>query len=404
MSDCMIGNVKFPAEKPTPGTIIFDANFESGNLGRVDMLSECEYDLFVRPDTCNPRHRVWFYFAVENALPNQKVVFNVVNLSKLRTLFDTASAAPVVRRCSQQTWMRIPVKHLYYYRSAAHADRFVLSIAFIFDSAQRYEFAYCIPYTYTDLQNLLAEIDSRNLRFFSRDVLALSVQRRKVDIITITETPLYSRQKIVFITARVHPGETPSSFVIKGIIDFLVSDDERAKRLRSEYVFKLVPMLNPDGVYLGNYRCSLIGCDLNRHWLAPSSWAQPTLYATKNLLLRYNANPQIDLIMYLDLHAHSQRTNSFIYGNVFSKDARRCERQLIIPYLLSELTDDFSLSYTSFNTDAEKAGTGRRTMGDLLDPNCFCYTLEVSFFSYRPHDSLTAKTIPYLDFTCKLTN
>lgn len=70
---------------------------------------------------------------------------------------------------------RIPAKHLYYYRSAVHADRFVLSFAFIFDSAQRYEFAYCIPYTYTDLQNLLTEIDSRGLRFFSRDILTLSV-------------------------------------------------------------------------------------------------------------------------------------------------------------------------------------------------------------------------------------
>ena len=26
-----------------------------GNLGRVDLISEFEYDLFIRPDTCNPR-------------------------------------------------------------------------------------------------------------------------------------------------------------------------------------------------------------------------------------------------------------------------------------------------------------------------------------------------------------
>ena len=28
----------------------------SGNLGRVDYISEFEYDLFIRPDTCNPRY------------------------------------------------------------------------------------------------------------------------------------------------------------------------------------------------------------------------------------------------------------------------------------------------------------------------------------------------------------
>ena len=34
-----------------------------------------------------------------------------------------------------------------------------------------------------------------------------------------------------------------------------------------------------------NYRCSLMGFDLNRHWLQPSPWAHPTLYATKNILI-----------------------------------------------------------------------------------------------------------------------
>ena len=28
-----------------------------GNLGRVDFINDYEYDLFVRPDTCNPRYR-----------------------------------------------------------------------------------------------------------------------------------------------------------------------------------------------------------------------------------------------------------------------------------------------------------------------------------------------------------
>jgi murein tripeptide amidase MpaA len=49
-----------------------------------------------------------------------------------------------------------------------------------------------------------------------------------------------------------------------GILDYLVGDTEGARYLRNHFVFKIVPMLNPDGVFVGNYRCSLSGLDLNR--------------------------------------------------------------------------------------------------------------------------------------------
>lgn len=70
----------------------------------------------------------------------------------------------------------------------------------------------------------------------------------------------------MFFSARIHPGESNSSWMMKGIIDFLVSDSPEARVLREKFVFKIVPMLNPDGVINGNYRCSLAGADLNRRW------------------------------------------------------------------------------------------------------------------------------------------
>lgn len=42
-----------------------------------------------------------------------------------------------------------------------------------------------------------------------------------------------------------------------------------AKKLRRKFVFKLVPMLNPDGVIVGNYRTNLAARDLNRTYKDP---------------------------------------------------------------------------------------------------------------------------------------
>ncbi len=73
-----------------------------------------------------------------------------------------------------------------------------------------------------------------------------------------------SRRNSIILTGRVHPGESAASFVMEGAIDYIVSMTEGARLLRDKYVFKIIPMLNLDGVIIGNYRCSLSGQDLNR--------------------------------------------------------------------------------------------------------------------------------------------
>ena len=58
----------------------------------------------------------------------------------------------------------------------------------------------------------------------------------------------------MFVTARVHPGETPASFVSQGLVDWLLGSEDTAVQLRQGATVVVVPMLNPDGVFLGNYR------------------------------------------------------------------------------------------------------------------------------------------------------
>ncbi len=66
-------------------------------------------------------------------------------------------------------------------------------------------------------------------------------------------------KKAIIFSARVHPGETGASYMMKGIIDYLVGPTVEARILRDNFIFKIVPMVNPDGVILGNTRCSLVG-------------------------------------------------------------------------------------------------------------------------------------------------
>nr|CAH8873658.1 unnamed protein product [Trichobilharzia regenti] len=381
------------------GQLIFDACFESGNLGRVAYVSDYEYDLFIRPDTCNTRFRVWFNFTVENTKYQQRVIFNVVNFSKTKSLYREGMS-PLVKSSSRPSWSRIPQKCVFYYRCPEHKKKYVMSFAFSFDCEEDvYQFAYCYPYTYSRLQTYLGIIENKNYAHFRRELLGLTIQQRRLDLITITHPSNFnatnnSKKRIIFVTARVHPGETPSSYVCQGFIDFMVSNHPVAKQLREHLVFKIVPMLNPDGVYLGNYRSSLMGFDLNRQWQSPSLWAHPTIYATKQLLMNLDNDASADVNFFIDIHAHSTLMNGFMYGNIY-EDEKRAERQATFPSLLSQFAEDFSLPQTNFNKDSLKAGTGRRTLGGILDDSTLCYTLEVSFYSYT--NMLTGEMIPYTE-------
>jgi murein tripeptide amidase MpaA len=72
--------------------------------------------------------------------------------------------------------------------------------------------------------------------------------------------------------------------MLEGMIDFLLSTSELAQNLLSNYVFKIVPMVNIDGVVHGNSRAELIGCDSNRRWSDPHKFYDPIVSAIKKMI------------------------------------------------------------------------------------------------------------------------
>jgi len=127
-------------------------------------------------------------------------------------------------------------------------------------------------------------------------------------------------KKHIFITSRVHPGESQASYMVEGLINFLLSDHPEADEIRSKFVFKIIPMLNPDGVIFGNYRNSLLGVDLNRRWKKPSRYLHPEVYYTKQIIKYFDLKskqPDCDsggVVMFADFHGHSKNMDAFMYS------------------------------------------------------------------------------------------
>jgi len=88
-----------------------------------------------------------------------------------------------------------------------------------------------------------------------------------VSLLTVTDLmdlsiPLDDRY-VILVTARLHPGESNGSWMMDGFITYITSQQSSAINLRKKVIFKIIPMLNPDGVVAGNFRCSMSGKDLN---------------------------------------------------------------------------------------------------------------------------------------------
>lgn len=142
----------------------------------------------------------------------------------------------------------------------------------------------------------------------------------------------------------MHPGETVSSWMMKGILDYLLDPNSAESHLlREHFIFKIVPMLNPDGVIHGNYRCSLAGVDLNRRWKNPNKLLHPEIYYTKKMIKEFRSKTPI--ILYVDLHGHSRKKSVFMYG---CHDEQNPGATREIPFLLSRINKNFSFNECNF--------------------------------------------------------
>mmetsp|Transcript_1831 Transcript_1831/g.6502 ORF Transcript_1831/g.6502 Transcript_1831/m.6502 type:complete len:594 (-) Transcript_1831:90-1871(-) len=360
----------------------FSSAFESGNLQSVTKIGENEYNLTLSPDIGTTTWVQWFYFEVEGMKKGVTYKFNINNFYKVDSLFNYG-LKPLIY-IEGKGWRRAGENIAYFpnemYNENTESSFFTTTWTYTpTEDIETAYWAHCYPYTYSDLQDYLTELEALNLPFFERDTLCYTLAHNRIDLLTITaptdnELDMKSRQGVI-LSARVHPGETTASWTMKGAIDFLVSDDPEAVYLREHYVFKIVPMLNPDGVIVGNYRCSLSGQDLNRTWIEADALTFPEIHAYKKFIEDFSDERSI--ILFTDFHSHSKKFSSFMFGNTSKNRFLRLSTR-VFPLLLSKHSENLvNYNYCTFSISKMKASTARVVAyKDLKIMNSF--TLEAS--------------------------
>lgn len=125
------------------------------------------------------------------------------------------------------------------------------------------------PYTTEDLANYLTSISSNP--YVTIDTLGHSpFYQIPLQLVTISDGSVTAPKKTIWINARTHAAEVGSSFLLEGLISAVLADDELGRSLRNQFIFKIVPMENADGVKMGNYRTNAASINLEKQWIFTS--------------------------------------------------------------------------------------------------------------------------------------
>ncbi|KAK7492909.1 hypothetical protein BaRGS_00015856 [Batillaria attramentaria] len=294
---------------------------------------DIEFNVWTKPDCggtpAENGNRSWFYFGIRGWTPNRLIKINIMNMNRQGKLYSQGHTPFVRLLPGKPKWERIRDKPSY----ETVDGQFILSFTYRFPDLRGATcyFAFCFPWSYTESQEQMTALDDKFAKcinmtpespkdgiYYYRELLCESLDKLRIDLITITSCHgmtkyleprfdcnlfpdknkprcrKFKGKRVFLLSSRVHPGETPASYVYNGFLDFILREnDPRAAKLRQMYVFKLIPMLNPDGVMRGHYRTDQRGMNLNRMYLDPSVALHPAIYASKSLLVYHHVENRV---------------------------------------------------------------------------------------------------------------
>ncbi|MGO8786153.1 MAG: M14-type cytosolic carboxypeptidase [Terriglobia bacterium] len=285
-------------------------NFEGGSVGKVEHVSathlRCAVEGQSDQDHRN-RQANWYYFELTN-LSHAPVTVDLVDLAGEYNykgpVYAVAEGVRPVYSFDNVHWQSLTDQQMTWDPQEPR-----LSLHFTPEGSQVW-IAHVQPYTNKDVAALLGAF--RTSPYLQVRSVGHTVEGREMLLLTITNPKVPDQgKKTIWLMFRQHAWETGSSWTCDGAVRFLLSDHERAARLRDRIIYKIFPMADPDGVARGGVRFNVNGYDLNRNWDMPNATTMPEIWGQRQAVLKWvDSGHHVDLFISL----HNDETPEYIEG------------------------------------------------------------------------------------------
>lgn len=334
------------------------ANFDAGNIEVINAEDQTNIQLAIRPDVGGEFFQ-WFNFRLSGEVGEQYVL-NIMNAGKASYLAGWEDYQAVASY-DREYWFRLPTSY--------KDGKLTITAELACESIQ---IAYFAPYSYERHQDLLAAVQVHPLACLEH--LGETLDKRDLTLVKVGDGD--SKKRSIWITARQHPGETMAEWLVEGLLNSLLDEDNAtAKLLLEKANFYIVPNMNPDGSVRGHLRTNAVGTNLNREWANPSLEKSPEVFHVINKM------EETGVDLFYDVHGDEALPYVFLAGSqgTPSYNDRLAHLRDKFSKVLKLASADFQ---SEFGYDIDAPGTANMTIAthwvaERFD--CLANTLEMPF-------------------------
>lgn len=223
-------------------------------------------------------YRRWWHVQVENLDPKVATTLQVrVTRAGYSDIILPAWSQSTDGGKTYGPWSRMPVSARPSRSGTTHSFSLVVP-----KGVDQIRIAKYLPYTVKDRDLWLASL-GKHPHLRSVRSLGTTLGKHSLPMLEITNQSISDKGKRrVWIHAGIHPAENTSYWVVEGLVAWLLSGKPEAELALQKLIFDIVPMANPDGVALGNYRTNSRSVNLETQWTAPYNSSEQEIVALRS--------------------------------------------------------------------------------------------------------------------------